>query len=192
MSPALLTFEYGLSGEMAGAAQGDRAARHAGCGPARCRHRQPGSASWARSSRWRRLSGWSYARSTCTMQARSSARSRRSPAAPNSGMILTASAFALRSSQSDHHAGSPAQAASGLLSTRFRRRRRPDLLWARPSRPVSARGRLCRSHPQGREAGRPAGAGADQVRAGDQPQDRQGARPDVPPTLLARADEVIE
>ena len=44
-------------------------------------------------------------------------------------------------------------------------------------RPAPARGRLCRSHPQGREAGRPAGAGADQVRAGDQPQDRQGARP---------------
>ena len=43
--------------------------------------------------------------------------------------------------------------------------------------PVPARGRLRRSHPQGREAGRPAGAGADQVRAGDQPQDRQGARP---------------
>ena len=44
-------------------------------------------------------------------------------------------------------------------------------------RPVPARGRLRRSHPQGREAGRPAGAGADQVRAGHQPQDRQGARP---------------
>src|SRR5262249_28263373 len=34
-----------------------------------------------------------------------------------------------------------------------------------------------RPHPQGREAGRPAGAGADQIRAGDQPQDRAGARP---------------
>ena len=32
--------------------------------------------------------------------------------------------------------------------------------------PVPARGRLRRPHPQGREAGRPAGAGADQVRAG--------------------------
>ena len=48
----------------------------------------------------------------------------------------------------------------------------PDL-----DRPAPARGRLRRSHPQGREAGRPAGAGADQVRAGDQSQDRQGARP---------------
>ena len=71
-------------------------------------------------------------------------------------------------------------------------RRRPDLLWARSGRPVPPRGGLCRSHPQGREARRPAGAGADQVRTGDQPQDREGARPDVPPTLLARADEVIE
>src|SRR5215472_9402260 len=32
-------------------------------------------------------------------------------------------------------------------------------------------------HPQGRETRRPAGAGADQVRPGDQPQDREGARP---------------
>ena len=42
---------------------------------------------------------------------------------------------------------------------------------------VPARGRLCRSHPQGREAGRPSGAGADQVRAGDQSQNRQGTGP---------------
>ena len=35
-------------------------------------------------------------------------------------------------------------------------------------------------------------AGADEVRAGHQPQDRQGARPRYPADLLARADEVIE
>src|SRR5437588_5965788 len=34
-----------------------------------------------------------------------------------------------------------------------------------------------RPHPQGRETGRPAGAGADQVPAGDQPEDRSGAWP---------------
>ena len=33
---------------------------------------------------------------------------------------------------------------------------------------------------------------ADQIRVRHQPQDRQGARPRLPPTLLARADEVIE
>ena len=36
---------------------------------------------------------------------------------------------------------------------------------------------LCRSHPQGREAGRPAGAAADRIRTGHQSQDRQGTRP---------------
>ena len=39
------------------------------------------------------------------------------------------------------------------------------------------RGGLCRSHPQGREASRSAGAGANEIWAGDQPQHRQGARP---------------
>jgi hypothetical protein len=50
------------------------------------------------------------------------------------------------------------------------------LLWPRSHRLVPARGRLRRSHPQGREARRPAGTCADQVRAGDQSQDRQDAR----------------
>src|SRR5262249_6715897 len=36
--------------------------------------------------------------------------------------------------------------------------------------------RLHRQHPEGREALRPAGADADQIRAGDQPQDRQNDR----------------
>jgi putative ABC transport system substrate-binding protein len=38
-------------------------------------------------------------------------------------------------------------------------------------------GGLRRSHPQGREAGQSAGAGADQVRAGNQSESRQGNRP---------------
>src|SRR5262249_55218600 len=38
-------------------------------------------------------------------------------------------------------------------------------------------GLVCGSHPKGREAGRPAGAGTHQVRVGNQSQYGQGARP---------------
>ena len=51
---------------------------------------------------------------------------------------------------------------------------------------------LRRPHSQGREAGRPAGHAADQIRVGDQSQDRQDARPRRAANALARADEVIE
>ena len=95
----------------------------------------------------------------------------------NGGLIVTGSALALL-----HRDLIIALAARHRLPAVYcepllRHRRRPDLLWARSDRPVPARGRLRRPHPQGREAGRSAGAGADQVRTGDQPQDRQGARP---------------
>ena len=109
---------------------------------------------------------------------RDRARRRGLRALPNGGLIVTASALAARSSRSDHRRLRPGTSCPRSTSDRYlRRRRRPDLLRARSRRPVPARGRLRRSHPQGREAGRPAGAGADQVRTGDQPQDRQGARP---------------
>ena len=54
-------------------------------------------------------------------------------------------------------------------------------------------GRLCGSHPQGRQAGRSAGPTADQVRACDQPQDRQGAwadRPSVHAATRRRGDRI--
>ena len=57
------------------------------------------------------------------------------------------------SSRSDRHPGGPAQTARGLCGPLLRRGRRPDLLWAGSNRPVPARGRLRRPHPQGREAG---------------------------------------
>jgi putative tryptophan/tyrosine transport system substrate-binding protein len=65
------------------------------------------------------------------------------------------------SSRIDHHVGCSAQAARGLLRTFLRRRWRSGLLWARLRRPVPACGRLCRSHPQRRETGRSACAGAN-------------------------------
>src|SRR6516165_7636469 len=42
---------------------------------------------------------------------------------------------------------------------------------------MPTRGRLRRPYPKGREARRPTGAGADQVRVGDQSQDGESARP---------------
>ena len=49
------------------------------------------------------------------------------------------------------------------------RSRRADELRKQPYGCLSSGRRLCRPHPQGREAGRTAGAAADQVRAGHQP-----------------------
>ena len=52
---------------------------------------------------------------------------------------------------------------------------------------------LCRQDPQGRQARRSAGPATDQIRAGHQSQDRQGARPDDPavdPRPRRRGDRV--
>ena len=95
----------------------------------------------------------------------------------NGGLIVTASALAIVHRDLIITLAARHKLPAVYSDRFFVTSRRPDLLWARLRRPVPARGRLCRSHPQGREAGRPAGAGADQVRTGDQPQDRQGARP---------------
>src|SRR5262249_37348385 len=80
------------------------------------------------------------------------------------------------SSRVDYHAGGSAPTACGLRFASLCQRWRPNLLWPGFDRPVSSRGRIRRSYPQGREAWRPARAGADQVPARHQPKDRQDAR----------------
>ena len=72
-------------------------------------------------------------------------------------------------------------AAGGLMS--LRRQSRGS---------ISSGRRLCRPHSQGREARRPSGPAANEIRAGHQPQDRQSPRPLRVAAAARRADEVIE
>src|SRR5215467_9078820 len=90
--------------------------------------------------------------------------------ASDSGLVVTASALAIRHRDLIVTLAARHKIARGLSLPLLRHRRRPDLLWARFNRPVPPRGRLRRPHPQGRESGRPAGAGANEVRNGAQPQ----------------------
>ena len=74
-----------------------------------------------------------------------------------------------------------------LLLARVCRGRRPDELRHQHHRRVSPGRHLHRAHSQGREARRPAGHAVRQVRAGAQPQDRQGARPRHPRPRCSRS-----
>src|SRR5262249_6875090 len=76
--------------------------------------------------------------------------------------------------------GGTPRASGHLLGARLSRSRRANQLWNRRPRRLSPSRNLCRTHPQRRQASRPAGRAVDQVRAGDQPQHRASARPGNP------------
>jgi putative tryptophan/tyrosine transport system substrate-binding protein len=65
--------------------------------------------------------------------------------------------------------GGAASTPGNLQLSAVRHGRRADVLWTRHCRYCSTFGFVCRSHSQGREAGRPSGTSANQVRVGYQP-----------------------
>jgi ABC transporter substrate binding protein len=95
---------------------------------------------------------------------------------PNGGLILTTDTFTFLRLRliADRQ---PPPPASDLRQHEFSQGGRPDLLRRQhqPARAMAASGKLRRSHPQGREARRPANPASGQIHARDQSQDRQGA-----------------
>ena len=82
----------------------------------------------------------------------------------NGGLVVLPDNTAITHRDLDHRARCPAPFAGGLQRPLICRGRRSHVLRYRPRRHVSAGGVLCRQHPARRQACRPTGAGADQVR----------------------------
>ena len=93
----------------------------------------------------------------------------------NAALIVPPTTLTYIYSQSHH--GDAVSTACRLSLPQLRHGWWSSLLRHEHCGPISASGILRRPHSQGGEAGRPPGAAADQVRACNQPQDRQGARP---------------
>jgi ABC-type uncharacterized transport system substrate-binding protein len=96
---------------------------------------------------------------------------------PNGSLIVTASTLAMMHRQTILRLAAQHKLPAVYPPTRLRYQRRADLVRARQHRPLPARGWLRRSHPEGRKAGRPSGAGTGQIRPGHQPQDCKGPWP---------------
>ena len=146
--------------QMAGTATRDRAGRHA--------RRQcfvnPTSAGdrpiRAQSSPWRRRSAWKSARSTCATRAEIEPAVARSAVRATGAIARDVERIALAPSRADRRARGPSQAARGLHRRSFVASRRPDSYGPDLVDQYRRAAGLRRPHPQGREAGRPAGAGS--------------------------------
>ena len=82
---------------------------------------------------------------------------------PDGGLVLMSDIFLRTQSQAGDGACGTTQAAGGLLARRLCQRGWLARLWPRLSRPIPPIGVLRRSHPQGREALKFAGAGTGQI-----------------------------
>jgi hypothetical protein len=89
------------------------------------------------------------------------------------------------SSEADHRIRRDAAASGHLDITSLRRRWRVNVVRAESRRQHRPRRHLRRSNSRRRQAGRPSGRTADQVRVGDQSEDRQGPRPHGPAIAVA-------
>jgi putative ABC transport system substrate-binding protein len=97
-----------------------------------------------------------------------------------SGVIVPPQSSFSTTSPRDRRTRGQAQAPGDLWVPGLRGRRRASVVRAQPARRLASGRGLCRQDPQGHQARRPASGTADEVRVGDQPQDRQGPRPHDP------------
>jgi putative ABC transport system substrate-binding protein len=96
----------------------------------------------------------------------------------NSGLVVIPDAFTVTHRAEIAGAGRSLSRPFCILVALLRRTWRPDHLRSYPCRRIPPRRRLCRPHPQGREAVRASGADAGEVRAGHQHEARKGVRID--------------
>ncbi len=144
--------------KMAGAAQGDRA-RHDACGgPSESGRRPPGSGSSAALQ----AVAPSFAVQVSPVNVRDAGEIERAVTAfargLNGGLIVTAGALTISSSRPDHRACGPASSCPRSIPFASSSPPVASSPTGLTDRPVPPRRRLRRPHPQGREAGRPAGA----------------------------------